>query len=54
MPDNVLEWGIGLILVLQELGDWLIGPMNVFTFTGNIEFYLLNPAVGQLPGYKSD
>jgi membrane-associated phospholipid phosphatase len=41
MPGNVLEWGISVILTLQGLGDWLIGPMNLFTFTGNPEFYLL-------------
>ena len=41
MPESVLEWGIALILTLQGLGDWLIGPMNIFTFTGNAEFYLL-------------
>lgn len=41
MPENVLEWGIALILILQNLGDWLIGPMNIFTFMGNKEFYLL-------------
>ena len=46
MPQNILEWGIALILLLQSLGDWLIGPMNVFTFTGNTEFFLLiMPAV---------
>jgi len=41
MPEHVLEWGISVILTLQGLGDWLIGPMNIFTFTGNVEFYLL-------------
>ena len=41
MPESVLEWGIAVILALQGLGDWLVGPMNVFTFTGNPEFYLL-------------
>ena len=41
MPESVLEWGIAFILTLQGLGDWLIGPMNIFTFTGNAEFYLL-------------
>jgi membrane-associated phospholipid phosphatase len=41
MPESILEWGIALILLLQSLGDWLVGPMNLFTFTGNIEFYLL-------------
>lgn len=41
MPESVLEWGITVILTLQSLGDWLIGPMNIFTFTGSSEFYLL-------------
>lgn len=41
MPESVLEWGIAFILTLQGLGDWLIGPMNIFTLTGNQEFYLL-------------
>lgn len=41
MPNSVLEWGIAVILSLQGLGEWLIGPMNIFTFTGNPEFYLL-------------
>ena len=41
MPQEILEWGIGLIIWMQSLGDWLIVPMNVFTFTGYVEFYLL-------------
>jgi membrane-associated phospholipid phosphatase len=41
MPESVLDWGIQLILSLQGLGDWLIGPMNAFTFLGNEDFYLL-------------
>jgi len=41
LPDHILEWGIEVILALQGLGDWLIGPMNLLTFFGNIEFYLL-------------
>jgi membrane-associated phospholipid phosphatase len=41
MPESVLEWGVTLILALQGLGDWLIAPMNVITFLGNTEFYLL-------------
>lgn len=41
MPESVLEWGIALILSLQGLGDWLIGPMNGLTFMGNQEFFLL-------------
>lgn len=38
---NLYDWGLQLILSWQEGGDWLIMPMNGFTFTGNIEFYLL-------------
>lgn len=41
MPETVLDWGIQFILSLQTLGDWLIGPMNSFTFLGNEDFYLL-------------
>ncbi len=42
MPESVLEWGIRVVLALQAgLGEWLIGPMNVFTVTGYPEFYLL-------------
>jgi len=46
MPDEILYWGIELILWLQSLGDWPAGLMNLFTFTGYAEFYLLiMPAV---------
>jgi len=41
MHENLLEWGIPLILTLQGNGDWFVGPLNLFTFTGNVEFYLL-------------
>ena len=41
MPESILNWGIELILSLQNLGDWLTGPMNVFTFLGNEDFFLL-------------
>ncbi len=41
MPESVLEWGIMVVLAFQGLGDWLIGPMNLFTATGGLEFYLL-------------
>jgi membrane-associated phospholipid phosphatase len=41
MPENILEWGILIILSLQGLGDWHILPMNALTFLGNAEFYLL-------------
>ena len=41
MPERVLDWGIVFVLFLQGMGDWLIGPMNLFTFTGTAEFFLL-------------
>ncbi|GAB4580339.1 MAG: phosphatase PAP2 family protein [Anaerolineales bacterium] len=41
MPESVLNWGIQIILSLQSLGDALVGPMNLFTFLGNEDFYLL-------------
>lgn len=38
---NLYDWGLQFVLSWQQGGDWLIVPMNGFTFTGNIEFYLL-------------
>lgn len=38
---NLLDWGVQIILWLQQGGDGLRALMNGFTFTGNIEFYLL-------------
>jgi membrane-associated phospholipid phosphatase len=39
--DLIHEWGISVIAWLQNLGDWLTTPMQIFTFLGNEEFYLL-------------
>ena len=41
MPESILIWGIDLILGLQSMGTWLVVPLNIFTFLGNIEFFLL-------------
>lgn len=41
MSANLLDWGIQVVLWLQSGGDRWVGLMNGFTFTGNIEFYLL-------------
>ena len=41
MGVRVLELGIEWVLRLQGWGDGLIPLMNGFSFTGNIEFYLL-------------
>lgn len=39
--DAILNWGINVILFLQSLGSWLIGPMNFFSLFGNELFFLL-------------
>jgi len=44
MPNSVLEWGIDLIIGLQGFGDWLVAPLNLFTFSGKC---------GILPAYSS-
>lgn len=41
MSANLLDSGIQVVLWLQRGGDGWAGLMNGFTFTGNIEFYLL-------------
>lgn len=41
LSSSLLDWGVQVVLWFQHLGSWLTGPMNVLTFTGDIEFYLL-------------
>lgn len=41
MPESILKWGISLILALQDWGDWLITPMNILTFLGDQDFFLI-------------
>jgi membrane-associated phospholipid phosphatase len=41
MTENLLDAGIAFILFLQSLGDWLIAPMEFFSFLGQEEFFLL-------------
>ncbi len=36
-----LDWGIPIITWLQSLGDWLTPVMEVFTFMGDEQFYML-------------
>ncbi len=36
-----LDWGIPIITGLQNLGDWLTPVMEIFTFLGDEQFYLL-------------
>lgn len=39
--DIVHEIGIQIVLFLQGLGTWLAAPMNLLSFLGNEEFFLL-------------
>jgi len=39
--ENIYDVGIQIILFFQGLGDWIIPPMEVFTFLGDEQFYLL-------------
>jgi len=38
--DTILNWGIAVILFLQSLGSWLVGPMQFFSFFANELFFL--------------
>ncbi|MBK9603359.1 MAG: hypothetical protein IPO36_16190 [Anaerolineales bacterium] len=39
--QTLIESGIAFIIALQSLGDWLIAPMQFFSYLGNEEFFLL-------------
>ena len=39
--DALLNSGIPIILWFQNLGDWLLAPMEFFSFLGTEDFYLL-------------
>jgi hypothetical protein len=39
--EAILNLGVQIVLLLQSLGGWLIGPMKFFSFLGNEEFFLL-------------
>jgi membrane-associated phospholipid phosphatase len=39
--DNVLDWGVGIVLWLQQLSPTLDVPFRVITFLGGEEFFLL-------------
>jgi membrane-associated phospholipid phosphatase len=39
--NYLYDLGINIILFIQSLGGWLIGPMSFFSFLGTAEFYLL-------------
>lgn len=39
--DNILDYGITIVIYIQGLGKWLLVPMQFFSFLGTEEFYLL-------------
>lgn len=39
--EVILDVGIRIILFVQGLGAWLLAPMKLLTFLGEVEFYLL-------------
>ncbi len=39
--DTILMLGISIVLILQSLGEWLVGPMKFFSFLGQEEFFLI-------------
>jgi membrane-associated phospholipid phosphatase len=41
MIEPIMDGGVDLILWLQSLGSWIYAPMEVFTFMGTEESYLL-------------
>jgi membrane-associated phospholipid phosphatase len=46
MANQFLDSGISIILFLQNLGSWLVAPMQFFSFLGTEEFFLfVAPAV---------
>ncbi len=53
--QTLIEIGISFIIALQSVGDWLILPMQFFSYLGTVEFFLIflpllywsvNPALG--------
>ena len=39
--EELLNSGIGIILAFQSWGEWLLIPMNFFSFLGTEDFYIL-------------
>lgn len=39
--QSVLDVGLRIVVALQGLGDWLISPMNFFSFLGSEDFFML-------------
>jgi membrane-associated phospholipid phosphatase len=39
--EGIFDFGIQIIIWLQGLGGWLVTPMNLFSFLGREEFFIL-------------
>jgi membrane-associated phospholipid phosphatase len=39
--NDFYELGINMVLLCQNLGEWMLGPMNFFSFLGTMEFSIL-------------
>jgi len=39
--DSLISFGIAFITAFQSLGNWLVGPMEFFSFLGSEDFFLL-------------
>jgi membrane-associated phospholipid phosphatase len=39
--EAIWDFGIKFALLVQSMGDWMVGPMKFFSFLGTEEFYLL-------------
>lgn len=39
--EYLYQLGISVVLMVQGLGEWLLSPMNLLSFLGSTEFYLL-------------
>ena len=39
--NSIYDWSIRFILAFQQIGEWLLLPMLVFSFTGTEQFFLL-------------
>ncbi|MCF6278506.1 MAG: hypothetical protein L3J16_07150, partial [Anaerolineales bacterium] len=39
--ETLLQSGLDFVLAFQQMGDWLLKPMEFFTFLGTENFYIL-------------
>lgn len=39
--NSIYDWSIRFILAFQQIGEWLLFPMLLFSFTGTEQFFLL-------------